>query len=380
MEGILALCHFCETHGPCVILCTQRFKQEPNQSSQNLSASCDACFSINANQALICRENGKMYVTTRVPLQQDLAFLLKQAAIRSLSCEEETSKDGGSIYFGDSERGHVISHSFLLQDSLARGFQRKYSVLMLMKDKVHLLNIWPSLSEHIKELIKDLQQQAARINELEQEQKSQRALRQAQGSPKTTSRSLSELTGQPAIFGHIHLWFSWVLNSETITEKSPRNVMPLPSRSPVNLRSFCRSWLKNNFQTVCFCVLTGCELLVDDESVRETFRTLLPEEWPPCRLRPPCILKYKKIWKVEWSEQLPNKLPSLQIEIEKALRNPDLPDAALESFFNYLLLRWRNIASNLVKVTSPDDVTLLQSMGVQDCDKPLLKYWIENCK
>ncbi|XP_018330975.1 uncharacterized protein LOC108740934 isoform X2 [Agrilus planipennis] len=332
MEGILALCHFCETHGPCVILCTQRFKQEPNQSSQNLSASCDACFSINANQALICRENGKMYVTTRVPLQQDLAFLLKQAAIRSLSCE------------------------------------------------VHLLNIWPSLSEHIKELIKDLQQQAARINELEQEQKSQRALRQAQGSPKTTSRSLSELTGQPAIFGHIHLWFSWVLNSETITEKSPRNVMPLPSRSPVNLRSFCRSWLKNNFQTVCFCVLTGCELLVDDESVRETFRTLLPEEWPPCRLRPPCILKYKKIWKVEWSEQLPNKLPSLQIEIEKALRNPDLPDAALESFFNYLLLRWRNIASNLVKVTSPDDVTLLQSMGVQDCDKPLLKYWIENCK
>jgi folliculin len=40
------------------------------------------------------------------------------------------------MYFGDNERGHVLSHTFALQDSLARGFHRKYSILILMRDKV----------------------------------------------------------------------------------------------------------------------------------------------------------------------------------------------------------------------------------------------------
>lgn len=42
------------------------------------------------------------------------------------------------MYFGDNERGHVLSHTFTVQDSLARGFHRKYSILILMKDKVNL--------------------------------------------------------------------------------------------------------------------------------------------------------------------------------------------------------------------------------------------------
>lgn len=44
------------------------------------------------------------------------------------------------MYFGDSERGHVLSHTFTVQDSLARGFHRKYSILILMKDKVKVQN------------------------------------------------------------------------------------------------------------------------------------------------------------------------------------------------------------------------------------------------
>lgn len=54
--------------------------------------------------------------------------------------QQETSKEGGTLYFGDNERGHVLSHTFTLQDSLARGFHRKYSILILMCDKVRQLN------------------------------------------------------------------------------------------------------------------------------------------------------------------------------------------------------------------------------------------------
>lgn len=53
-----------------------------------------------------------------------------------LFVQEETSKNGSTMYFGDNERGHVLSHTFSLQDSLARGFYRKYCILVLMKDKV----------------------------------------------------------------------------------------------------------------------------------------------------------------------------------------------------------------------------------------------------
>lgn len=137
--------HFCETHGPCVVLCTQKYSSEPVQGPHSLTVPwCEACQSLQLDQALISREEDCCYVTTRTPTQQDLAFLLKHATVRSLSCEQD-----GTLYFGDNERGHVLSHSFTVHDSLARGFQRKYTILILMRDKIHLLNQWPLLIKQI---------------------------------------------------------------------------------------------------------------------------------------------------------------------------------------------------------------------------------------
>lgn len=88
MDGILALGHFCETHGPCVILCTQRCETEPQQMPHSRTVPwCEACQSIDVEQALVSKDDKTCYVTTRTPLKQDLAFLLKQATVRSLSCE-----------------------------------------------------------------------------------------------------------------------------------------------------------------------------------------------------------------------------------------------------------------------------------------------------
>lgn len=93
MNGILALSHFCEIHGPCVILCTQKCAKEPVQLPHSLTVPwCEACQSIDLNQAFVSREKSICYVTTRTPLQQDIAFLLNQATIRSLSCEVNISK------------------------------------------------------------------------------------------------------------------------------------------------------------------------------------------------------------------------------------------------------------------------------------------------
>lgn len=88
MDGIVGLGHFCESHGPCVILATQRSTREPQQQPHTLTVPwCESCQSIDLDQSLVSRSDSTCYVTTRTPLQQDLAFLLKQAAVRSLSCE-----------------------------------------------------------------------------------------------------------------------------------------------------------------------------------------------------------------------------------------------------------------------------------------------------
>lgn len=49
---------------------------------------------------------------------------------------QEEGRDSGTMYFGDDERGHVIAHVFDLKDTLARGFKRKYCIVVFGKQQV----------------------------------------------------------------------------------------------------------------------------------------------------------------------------------------------------------------------------------------------------
>ncbi|EEZ99966.1 folliculin [Tribolium castaneum] len=378
MDGVVGLGHFCESHGPCVILATQRCQEEPRQYPHSLSVPwCESCQSIDLDQSLVSKDEGVCYVTTRTPLQQDVAFLLKQAAVRSLSCEE--TREGGTMYFGDSERGHVLSHTFALQDSLARGFHRKYSILILMRDKIHLLNCWPILTKNIKEIASDLQTKAAQINGVEQSQCSQRAVRQAQGSPSSPARSLSQLTGEPAVFAHLHMWFTWLLTVEPFVEK-PSSAPEIPiSCPPAALRALLKDMDRETFRKAVYCILTGIKLKVDQE-ILGVFRQLLPQNWSLPKSGEICKLgKIDDKWVVEWSGCLPPKLPKLQTVIEEALQNEALVDRALEPFLIGAILHWRNVARSLTWVSAPNQ-ELFQSLGVQKFDLPLLAYWTAQCR
>ncbi|XP_044749164.1 folliculin [Coccinella septempunctata] len=381
MNAIISLGHFCESHGPCVIMCTQKSKEEPQQTPHSLTVPwCEACQSVDLDLALVTKNESGCFVSTRTPLQQDLAFLLKQAIVRSLSCEEETSKEGGTLYFGDNERGHIISHSFSLQDSLARGFHRKYSILMLMKDKIHLLNLWPSVIPTIKQIASELQEKAAKVNGVEQAQCSQRAVRQAQGSPGHQSRSLPQLTGEPAVFAHLHMWFTWILNSERFIEKVidvPK--IPIKCDNPRILRNLLNDMKEEVFKVTCYCVLTGMCLQFEDQNVLDAFRQLVPTNFKVPNTGPPAKLVKNETWKVEWTGYLPNRLPTLQTLIEEALKNDKLTDEVLESYFTSLILTWLNIAKSLRWTPNPDQ-NLLQALGISRHDLPLLAYWTSNCR
>lgn len=150
MEVTIALGHFCDTHGPCVILCTDKVDDIPEHVVLSLNEPiCDACQSLDPTTVYSCKDESLYYVSTRTALTKNRANLLKDAVLRSLSVEvslmefkylsndhtvlkvvQEEGSDSGTMYFGDDERGHIIAHVFDLKDTLARGFKRKYCIVV----------------------------------------------------------------------------------------------------------------------------------------------------------------------------------------------------------------------------------------------------------
>lgn len=94
---------------------------------------------------------------------------------------------------------------------------------------------------------------------------------------------------------------------------------------------------------------------------------------------PPVKLAKKDTWEIEWTGNLPNRLPTLQTSIEEALKNDKLTIEVLESHLVSLILNWLNIAKSLSWTPNPDHA-LLQSLGISKHDLPLLAYWTSNCR
>lgn len=227
--------------------------------------------------------------------------------------------------------------------------------------------------------MEDLQKHARMVNGTEQEIQSQRAFRQAQVSTSNSTRSLSQLTSQPAIFAHIHLWFCWILNLKIASEK-----LQFPSEVTFNtkscsmLRAISQDMEEEIFTKLVYCYLTG--ISIDCESsILDSLKIFLPNNWPVILNDKKCkILKQNNSWTISWNETLPNKLPTLQVQCTKALKDYRFPDDALELHIQALVFQWQNMVKSLCFCTNYNK-NLLQSMGIQNCDLPVLLFWIYHC-
>lgn len=204
------------------------------------------------------------------------------------------SKDGSLVFFGDVSRGHVLSYTFQIHDSQARGFFRLFSIIVLMKDKMYLLNLQPFLTDNIQKLAAELQSYSAQVHSTEQATYSERAQRLNAGYASTQPpRSLIDLTGQKNIFAFIHSHFAWILWMGTrcltenltfgLSQKSPTNRNHLESFSMVELKSKdalqakrlllddvsehndfirnCQRLLNDHFVAACYCTLVGIQVI-----------------------------------------------------------------------------------------------------------------------
>lgn len=170
----------------------------------SLSLASQGCRSLPASHPgfmSIDEETGIRFLSHQHPRQPQLFSVVRQACVRSLSCEvnsdvrlhvcvSHTSDTltkrpastcihiflfalrpflqvcpgrEGPIFFGDEQHGFVFSHTFFIKDSLARGFQRWYSIVMVAMDRIYLINSWPFLLRHLRLTIQSLQSTALKV-------------------------------------------------------------------------------------------------------------------------------------------------------------------------------------------------------------------------
>ena len=167
----------------------------------------------------------------------------------------------GPIFFGDEQYGHVLSYTFFLADSQARGFRRWNSILVVMMDKIYLLNSWPFLVPHLKTVIENLQAKADTIFEMDEKTNPQRIHRLTSsrrgGKP---ARSLVELTGYNHVFKLLHLSFVWILKScsnrisETLLEGPPTEDSIIDMEKQEGKYGLCMHSQLCIYMYVCMCV------------------------------------------------------------------------------------------------------------------------------
>lgn len=228
---IVCLAHFCELHGPSIILCTQittkQFVHDSLLSSNSRLATCLSCQLILPNSSVNLTttitmsskdgkgEEQKISVSTHYPASSKRYSALTKLVMKSLSVET-TSELSKPMFYGDAINGYCINQIFKIEDVNARGGERKYSLMIVSDDEFELLNNWDIIQIYLNEIIDLIQK---KVNDTNNRNKvllkntgdasvkngnvldNERFLRRSLNKPK----SLTELTNDEEIFVKLHL-------------------------------------------------------------------------------------------------------------------------------------------------------------------------------
>ncbi|XP_013146757.1 PREDICTED: folliculin [Papilio polytes] len=421
MNAIIGLCHFCEAHGPRPLFCTFTTDDENHTTeSSKSSVQCSGCTSLGPETVLVSREDdGTIYCSRESVPNAGVNTFLRQAAVRSITCEVSWSKEGGVVYFSETQ-GHVLSLMFQVKDTRARGLKRWFSIVVLMKDKMLLLNLTPMLSEHMQKISKELQHLTDEVYEKEQSICSQRALRLKTGrNDFGQSRSLIQLTGDENVYKRLHSHFTWMLKTGALTYSETLytskdlldKICPKTMKTTIFEQDICLSnydgevpirslenlLSKSIFRILLYCILTGIDVIVSSNitEAANIIKGLLlfcpvPSD-AQCRISNEdinvatskcCILGKRENFECKWSGILPEKCPTLMNRIEAAIDNQMFKDPTLHHHIKSLLLEWLGIANTLKSAISSSGrksdaiVKLKQILGVMPHDEVLLNYWM----
>lgn len=530
MNAVIALCNFCELHGPNILFCTQAFHDSeesvwvednivnksgiiakwwygpslllqrssittlPSETSTQKTDPCEGCTSMSKDKHGIISNDHEArvsYLSSQNPLHPDIFSAVRQACVRSLSCEVCPGREG-PIFFGDDHRGHVLSHTFFLADSQARGFHSWYSIIVMMRDKTFLLNSWQFLVKNLQKIIHELQEKADKVYAAEQSETNQRAVRLNSVTTRITldtfrrprgnvkARSIRDLTSDKDVFLYLHDWFTWILctGARRITERlvegypSEDTVVDLERQEETeegfikvhikkissdyspsttagdekepdsreekdisgvtfsSIREICDVLGEEKFHSLAYHTIVGNQIIIKgrclslmkslitclqdllpkgcfhpiyysvsyEDSWKCNFLGILPEVSIPDHVTSSELHIQINITKKEGGEDikdlkafefifhttahLPDKMPQVLYEMERAIADKSFSLQALDSFLFTLKEIWMNKVKMLFAFSrggqhsEAGTTKLLEVLGAQEHDKQVLKFWM----
>ena len=230
MSPIVALCHFCEVHGPAVIMVTQsqRAGESPDQTDcetniqhivgqeRQSPAGCERCWSLKTNQHLIIskdQSNRQTFLTSQVVLQPEMELILRNAVVRAISCEVPYKRET-PLLFSDPSVSTVAANNFFLKDWKARGFQRYYSIIVVTNERQHLISNLKSINSKVSQMIENMKKMSDDTYNLETcHSKSLDPPTFRKRSSIGGQRNLIEIVRDPTIYEKVHRKFVEILQT-----------------------------------------------------------------------------------------------------------------------------------------------------------------------
>ncbi|QPG73227.1 hypothetical protein FOA43_000534 [Brettanomyces nanus] len=226
MTFIVTLAHFCEVHGPSMVMCTQavgpgELLSKYYGSGIPDSQLCESCRLKIPKQSTEempdpstvetkSKVNDSMYISTQFPTSQHRYSSLRHIIMRVFTIEISSSTNQPLI-FGDARAGYSMALLFKIFDSTARGSERKYSIIVTSdkEDDIFanysliLLNLSKTV-EYIISKSMQVMEKAGKNND-----NNDVYLRRSAGVPKT--KSLVTIMDDESFFVRLHLLASSLL-------------------------------------------------------------------------------------------------------------------------------------------------------------------------
>ncbi|CCC66779.1 hypothetical protein NCAS_0A02210 [Naumovozyma castellii] len=229
---LISLAHFCDKHGPQVILVTQTSDKGtlgdelllPDYPIDSYCESCLLHFPDNETTIRSMRSilHERPYITTQYSA---VRYQLLNAIIRRSFSEETMVYDSLPNVFHDNVSGVNLVMGFKLYDENARGNERRYCLILTIDDKDEmsstkiLSNNWNFITGGFLKMINYIKDSHAK--ELERKTTSDTDKNgftpfmgnYLRGNKSKIARNLIELTNDKNIFIKIHKWNTYLLDA-----------------------------------------------------------------------------------------------------------------------------------------------------------------------
>ena len=135
---------------------------------------------------------------------------------RAISCEVSVKREGPLI-FSNPSVSTVFANNFFLKDSRSRGFQRYYSVLLLTKEREHLISNLKLIETLTSQLIDNIKSMSkitfeSEASDVKDKVSTHDVFQRRRGST-IALRNLRDIVGDQNIFQKIHKQFVTMLQS-----------------------------------------------------------------------------------------------------------------------------------------------------------------------